>query len=175
MHRQSHNSMPPSEWVIRYAKYIQNHGVVLDLACGAGRHTRYMLGLSHPVVAIDIDISKLSDISDIRNLYILEYNLEESAWPLGDKEFAGIIVTNYLHRPLIPSILGSLADKGILIYETFAVGNETLGKPKNPDYLLKHEELLDFCIGQLRVIAYENLTIKKPKPAVVQRICAINN
>ena len=81
--RAKQTSLP--EWVIRYAKYIQNHGVVLDLACGAGRHTRYMLALSHPVVAIDIDISKLSDISNIRNLYILEYNLEESAWPLGDK------------------------------------------------------------------------------------------
>ncbi|MBR72101.1 MAG: SAM-dependent methyltransferase [Rhodospirillaceae bacterium] len=165
--------LSPSQWVVRHSKYIKNKGNVLDLACGTGRHTRYLLSLGHHVTAIDIDISKMKNINTYNSLDKIQYNLEKSSWPLQDRIFDGVIVTNYLHRPIIPFILESLATNGTLIYETFAVGNESYGKPKNPDYLLKRGELLDICHKKLSIVAYEDIVVKKPKQAVLQRICAI--
>ena len=163
----------PSAWVERFAPLIPPPGPVLDLACGGGRHTRFLLALGHSVTAVDRDISGLNDIDDDR-LIRVEADLEDgSPWPLAGGAFAGVVVTNYLHRPLFDAILGALEPSGVLIYETFAHGNERFGKPSNPDFLLKAGELLEFAAaGKLRVLAYEDLEVTQPKPACVQRICA---
>jgi SAM-dependent methyltransferase len=163
----------PSAWVERFAPVIAAGGEALDLACGGGRHARLLLALGHPVTALDRDLARLADIDDPR-LVRVEADLEAGrAWPLGARRFAGIVVTNYLHRPLFDPILGALAPGGVLIYETFARGNERFGKPSNPDFLLAPGELLALARrGGLRVLAYEDLDLREPRPACVQRICA---
>ena len=163
----------PSPWVERFAPLIRAGGPALDLACGGGRHTRFLLARDHPVTAIDRDISGLDDIDDSR-LTRLEIDLEDGGpWPLADRRFAGIVVTNYLHRPLFDAIVGALEPSGVLIYETFSRGNERFGKPSNPAFLLKPGELLAVAArADLRVVAYEDLEISEPKPACAQRICA---
>jgi SAM-dependent methyltransferase len=162
-----------SAWVRRFADRIPPGGRVLDVAAGNGRHTRLLASLGHPVVAVDRDIRGLEDLSGHPSVTMVAFDLEERAfWPFAAEQYAGVIVTNYLHRPLLPHIVGSVAAGGCLIYETFAVGNERFGKPSNPDFLLRPDELLDAVRGQLTVIAYENLEIPEPRPAVVQRIAA---
>jgi SAM-dependent methyltransferase len=159
-----------SPWVRRFAPSIPAGGPVLDLAAGGGRHTRFFLDRGHPVTAVDRDISGLAGTA---GLEVIQADLEDgSPWPLGGRRFAGVIVTNYLHRPLLPAIVTSVAPGGCLIYETFAVGNERFGKPGNPDFLLRPGELLAAVRGRLRVLAYENVEITEPRPAVVQRIAA---
>jgi SAM-dependent methyltransferase len=145
---------------------------VLDLACGGGRHARLLLALGHRVTAVDSDLSGLAGVDDPR-LARVEADLEARPWPLGARRFAGIVVANYLHRPLFDPILGALAPGGVLIYETFARGNERFGRPRNPDFLLVPGELLALARrGDLRVLAYEDLELGEPRPACVQRICA---
>lgn len=109
------------------------------------------------------------------DLTLLEADLENAPWPFGEKEFDAIIVTNYLHRPLFSKMIATLKTDGILIYETFAMGNEKFGKPSNPAFLLQPGELLDVVRGKMRVIAYEDDYVELPKPAMIQRICAANN
>ena len=163
----------PSAWVVRFADRIRAGGTVLDLACGAGRHTRFFLDQGHPVVAVDRDLSGLADLCASAALERVEADLEGGGpWPLRARAFAGIVVANYLHRPLLPYIAGALAPAGILVYETFAVGNAALGRPSNPDFLLRPGELLAAVQGRLDVIAYENREVRDPRPAVVQRIAA---
>ncbi len=148
-------------------------GPVLDLACGAGRHTRLFLSRGHPVVAVDLDTSHLADLADASGLEIREADLEDGGpFPLTERRFAGIVVTNYLYRPLFPALIQAVAPDGVLIYETFAKGNERFGRPRNPDHLLDPGELLEAVRGRLRILAYEDLTVEAPRPAVVQRICA---
>jgi SAM-dependent methyltransferase len=164
----------PSPWVERFIPLIPANGPVLDLACGGGRHTRFLLRRGHPVTAVDRDISRLDDIDDDR-LERVEIDLEDGrTWPFENRRFAGIVVTNYLHRPLFDRITAALEPAGVLIYETFARGNERFGKPSNPAFLLEPGELLAVAAGAtLRVLAYEDLEIVEPKPACVQRLCAI--
>lgn len=165
---------PPSEWVQRFAAGVAAGGTVLDLACGAGRHTRLFLARGHPVVALDRDTSRLADLAGAAGLEIVQADLEDGGpFPLAGRRFAGLVVTNYLHRPLFPALIAALAPGGVLIYETFAQGNERFGKPRNPDYLLRPSELLEAVRGRLRVLAYEDLTLEVPRPAAVQRICAL--
>ncbi len=170
-------SQGPSEasaWVRRFADRIPTGGPVLDLAAGGGRHTRFLVGLGHPVTAVDRDVTGLADLRADPAVTILACDLEGGRpRPLGDQRFAGVIVTNYLHRPLLPAIVAAVAPGGCLIYETFAVGNERFGKPSNPDYLLRPGELLEAVRGQLTVLAYENLEVSEPRSAVVQRIAAV--
>lgn len=165
----------PSAWVTRWAGLVPAGGPVLDVACGNGRHARYFAGRGHPVEAVDRDADALSLISGVTGVQTRCADLEKAPWPYAGEEFAGIVVANYLHRPLFPSLLSSLGDGGVLIYETFARGNERFGRPSNPDYLLRPGELLEICRGRLRVIAYEDVTISEPKSAVVQRICAVRD
>ncbi len=169
-----HRRGPPSAWVERFAERVKAGGNVLDLACGSGRHSRYMLERGHPVTACDIDISDLADLTEMPGLEIVQADLENAPWPFANRQFSAIIVTNYLHRPLFPDILTALAPEGILIYETFAAGNEVFGKPRNPDHLLQRGELLSGILGGLTIIAYEDLEISEPYPAAVQRVCAYN-
>lgn len=168
-----HEPAAPSDWVERFAPLVPAGGAVLDLACGNGRHTRLFLDRGHPVTAVDIDLSAMTDLQDRADLELLEADLEDGrAFPLAGRTFAGIVVSNYLYRPLFPALLAVLAPGGVLIYETFARGNERFGRPRNPDHLLKPGELLDWLHGRLRVLAYEDLILERPFPRAVQRICA---
>jgi SAM-dependent methyltransferase len=145
---------------------------VLDLAAGSGRHTRLFLEAGHRVVAIDRDVTALNLLASER-LEIVTADLEDgSPWPIPGLRFSGVVVTNYLHRPLMKRIVDAVAPAGVLIYETFAIGQECFGKPSNPDFLLRPGELLEAVRDKLRVIAFEDLTLDDPRPAVVQRICA---
>jgi SAM-dependent methyltransferase len=162
-----------SAWVVKHAARITKKGLVMDLACGSGRHARYLASLGLQVMAVDRDVSALRGQKLPAEMKWLETDLENSPWPFGENEFDAIIVTNYLHRPLFVKIIAALKIGGVLIYETFAIGNEKFGKPSNPDFLLRHGELLDAVRGSLRVVAYEDDYIELPKPAMIQRICAI--
>ena len=164
----------PSAWVARFAPMIPRKGPVLDLACGTGRHTRLLAGLGHPVLAVDVDVSRLGAIAVLPGVTVQQANMEGAPWPFTDDRFAGIVVTNYLHRPLFPKLLAALDAGGVLIYETFAIGNEKFGRPSNPDFLLAPGELLEVVRGAARVVAFEDLIVSEPKPAAVQRICAVH-
>lgn len=169
-----HDLVETSGWVARFATLVPP-GDVLDVAAGGGRHTRYFLARGHRVVAIDRDTSTLSNLVRNPHAEIITADLETGApWPLADRRFAGVVVTNYLHRPLLPILVGAVAAGGALIYETFAAGNERFGKPSNPAFLLQPGELLEAVRGRLRVVAYEDIEIAAPRPAMVQRIAAIN-
>ena len=166
-----HGPAEASEWVARFARLVQAGGPVLDLAAGSGRHTRFFLQRGHPVLAVDRDIAALESIASPR-LELLRADLEEGPWPLEGRRFAGVIVANYLHRPLLPAVIAAVADGGALIYETFAAGNEAYGRPRNPDFLLRAGELLEAVRGALEVVAYEHGPVERPRPAVIQRIAA---
>ena len=172
-------SGPASSWVARFAPLIPA-GEVLDLACGAGRHARLLASLGHPVMAVDHDTAALA-VTAGPGIATLCIDLEDesasqSNWPFQENRFAGIVVTNYLHRPLFPHILASLAPGGMLIYETFAFGNERFGKPSSPRFLLRQGELLDLVrtgAMKIHVLAFEDGYVDQPKPAMVQRVCAL--
>lgn len=168
----SHEEMAPSRWVRRFAPLVPGGGTVLDLAAGGGRHCRLFLERGHPVVAVDRDVSALAEVRDPR-LTLLAADLESGPWPLGDRRFAGVVVTKYLYRPLLPRLVAAVDQSGVLIYETFAVGNESHGRPRNPDFLLKPGELLEAVRGALEVVAYEHGFVDRPRPAVIQRIAAV--
>ena len=157
----------PSPWVVRWAALIAR-GPVLDLACGSGRHARFLSKRGLKVVAVDRDAQRLPP-----TIRFVQFDLESGApWPFHAERFGGIVVTNYLHRPLFQDIESSLAEGGVLIYETFMSGNERYGKPSNPNFLLRPGELLQ-AFGALKVVAFEQGTVQIPKPAVMQRLCAI--
>jgi SAM-dependent methyltransferase len=166
-----------SPWVARWAPLIPPDEA-LDLACGTGRHARLLAGLGHAVIALDRDAQALAAAAG-EGIRTVQHDLEApgAAWPFAPGSLAGIVVTNYLHRPLFGHLAAALAPNGVLIYETFACGNEAFGKPSNPDFLLMPGELLGLALTQgrsaLRVVAYEDGVIAQPKPARVQRLCAV--
>jgi SAM-dependent methyltransferase len=173
-HPSGHGPATISPWVRRFASLIPAGGPVLDLAAGGGRHARFLLGLGYRVTAVDRDVSALADLRDQPAATILAADLEDGGpWPFGGQRFAGVVVTNYLHRPLLADIVAGVAPGGCLIYETFAAGNDRFGRPSNPDFLLRPGELLDVVCGHLMVVAYENLEVAEPKPAIMQRIVAV--
>ena len=147
-----------SPWVSRFADQIPSAGAVLDLACGGGRHSYFFLDRGHPVTAIDRDISALQPAD---NLEIIQHDLEDggaaSEWPLGQRQFAAV------------------GQGGVLLYDTFAIGNEAFGRPSNPDFLLREDELRDAVAGELEVVEYFHGRLDEPSPAVRQRICARRN
>ncbi len=164
-----HGQEPASAWVTRWSHLVPKASKVLDIACGHGRHMRHFAALGHPVVGVDRDPEAVTAVSPLGNTICAD--IENGPWPLADQTFGGVIVTNYLWRPLWPLILTSLASGGVLIYETFAAGNETVGKPSRPDFLLQPGELLKVC-DKLRVIAFEEGFLEQPD-RFVQRIVAV--
>lgn len=170
-----HDVVAPSAWVVRWAERLPAGGRVLDVASGNGRHARFLAGRGHPVEAVDRDPAALSSLTGVPGVSTRCADLETGLWPYGGEQFAGVVVVNYLHRPLFPRLLAALAPAGVLIYETFAAGNERYGRPSNPAFLLKPGELLDVVRGTLRVVAFEDLFVSEPRPAMVQRLCAINS
>jgi SAM-dependent methyltransferase len=165
------SSAPASAWVRRFAPLITGGGRVLDLAAGSGRHTRLLLETGFAVCAVDRDISALSPLSGI-GCEVRQVDLETGDSPPLGTGYDAIVVTNYLHRPLLSAIARALAPGGVLIYETFALGNERFGRPHNPDFLLRPGELLN-AFGMLTVVAFEQGEVSAPRPAVVQRITAV--
>jgi SAM-dependent methyltransferase len=163
----------PSPWVCRWAPLIPPGGRVLDLAAGQGRHARYLASLGFAVEAVDRDPEALAQAAG-QGVTTRQADLEGGPWPYAEGAFQGIVVCNYLWRPLLPGIIEALAAGGVLIYETFAAGNERHGRPSNPDFLLRPGELLEAVRGRLHVVAFEQGFVPRPRPAVVQRICAVN-
>jgi len=169
-------SIPPSPWIARWASLIEPGRPVLDIAAGEGRHTALLAARGHPVTAIDKDVTALAErFADASGtVRIIQADLEDdSPWPLAGETFAGIVVTNYLHRPLFAALLAALGPGGVLLYETFMTGHERYGKPSRPDFLLGDGELLDVArTGGLSVVAYEAGPVTMSHPAVLQRIAA---
>lgn len=173
MLKQHDEVLIPSAWVKRFALAIPKSGTVLDLACGSGRHSKLLVDLGYSVLAVDQDITKVKEL-EAPKLTPKCLNLEQESWPLLDMQFSGIVVTNYLYRPFIDYLPENLEKDGVLIYETFADGNAEFGKPSNPNFLLNPGELLSFAQRHsLQVIAYEDIYVDEPKPARVQRLCAV--
>ena len=159
----AHASPDPSPWVVRWAPLV-TQGPVLDVASGAGRHAAYFAARGFEVVAVD------RDEQSIPGVRFVKADLEDGRpWPFPGQRYGGIVVANYLHRPLLPTLGQALAEGGVLIYETFMVGNERYGKPSNPNFLLRPGELLE-VFRELTVVAFEQGTTGK---AAVQRICAV--
>lgn len=159
-----------SPWIQRFADLVPPGGAVLDLACGGGRHSRFFLDRGHPVTAVDRNVEALEPHE---GLEILRHDLEDgSPWPLANRQFSAVVVVNYLYRPLLPRIVGAVAPGGLLLYDTFAIGNEAFGRPRNPDFLLRPGELPAAVEDELVVLKYFHGHIERPKPAMRQQICA---
>lgn len=163
----------PSSWITRWTHLLAPGCTVLDVACGSGRHLQWFATRGHTVLGVDQDIAAASSLVPAAQLQ--QADIENAPWPLLDSEgqprqFGAVIVTNYLWRPLWPVLLQSLAPGGLLLYETFAAGNETVGRPARPDFLLQPGELLQLC-APLQVVAYENGFLSEPA-RFVQRIAA---
>lgn len=169
----AHGQEAPSAWVQRFSHLVPPHGTVLDVACGHGRHLKWFADRGCRVTGVDRSPEAIASAHAHGETVLAD--IENGPWPLmregQPRQFDAVVVTNYLWRPLMPALLDSLAPGGILIYETFAIGNETVGKPSRPDFLLQPGELLRAC-ASLRVIAYEDGFIAQPE-RFVQRIAAI--
>jgi SAM-dependent methyltransferase len=157
----------PSEWVLRWASLVER-GPVLDVACGGGRHSRLFAQRGMQVVAVDRESQVLPE--EVR---FVKADLENGdPWPFAGQRFAAVVVTNYLHRPLFAHLAAALAEGGVLIYETFMIGNEKFGRPSNPEFLLRPGELLQ-AFAALDVAGFEQGRVDRPKPAMIQRLCAL--
>lgn len=181
-----HNLDQPSQWVARFSSLIPRSSSdlpVLDLACGYGRHSKFLAKAGHFVLAVDRDDHCLGLIKNgleqaiAQNIEILCTDLEGQDWPLSQRSVLGLVVTNYLYRPRMQNLLELVAPGGVLIYETFAQGNEAFGKPSNPDFLLRPHELLDWirADSSFQILGFEQGIVQQPKPASVQRICAVRS
>jgi SAM-dependent methyltransferase len=159
---------------VRFADLISPGGTVLDVACGRGRNTWFFLQRGSPVVAIDRDISGLADLAEHSRVEAMESDLEDGRpFPLLDRQFAGVVCTNYLHRPLLPALVAAVAPGGALLYETFTEGHEHFGRPRRPEFLLRPGELLAAVADQLTVVAHEEVLVHRPGPALVQHLAAV--
>ncbi len=164
----------PQEWVVHHGHCLPSGGEVLDVACGAGRHGRWFLERGYSVTAVDRDVSAMADVAGHPHLNLRQADIEAGPWPFSGQRFCAVLVVNYLWRPLLPTLVESVAPGGVLIIDTFAEGQEALGRPRNPEFLLKAGELLATVEGNLQVHAYEHgLTPKRDGGrSMRQRICA---
>ncbi|PIT77636.1 bifunctional 2-polyprenyl-6-hydroxyphenol methylase/3-demethylubiquinol 3-O-methyltransferase UbiG [Limnohabitans sp. B9-3] len=164
-----HGTEAPSAWVQRWSHLVAPNATVLDVACGHGRHMRHFATLGHDVIGVDRNPDAIAAVAGLGETLCAD--IENGPWPLSGRTFGAVVVTNYLWRPLWPELLASLEVGGVLIYETFAAGNETVGKPSRPDFLLQPGELLNVC-KDLRVVAFEEGFLDAPD-RFVQRIAAV--
>jgi SAM-dependent methyltransferase len=164
-----HGSEEASDWIARWSHLVPAGGTVLDLACGRGRHLRWFAARGHRVTGVDRDPMALATLDGVGETIVAD--VENGPWPLAGRQFDAVIVTNYLWRPLFPAIAAAVAPGGVLLHETFAQGNETVGKPARPDFLLAPGELLR-AYAQLRVVAFED-GFREAPPRFVQRIAAV--
>ena len=162
---------PPSDWIVRWGSLVPPGATVIDVACGGGRHARWFASRGHPVTGVDRDPSIME--LEQAGISTVVADIELGSWPFTDRAFGVVVVTNYLHRPLFPTLLATVAPGGWLLYETFAIGNERFGRPSNPDFLLRTGELLEVVHGKLKVVAYEDMELGLPRPAMIQRIAAV--
>ncbi len=173
-HEATPNSLAASPWVRRWVANLAPGSTVLDVACGSGRHARFLAELGHHVTGVDRDANALQGLQGVAGIdELVLADIEADPWPFEARQFDCVLVTNYLWRALLPRIVAAVAPGGSLIYETFAQGNQALGKPSNPDYLLRPRELLDAANG-LRVLAYEDGFLPSPE-RFVQRITAMRD
>ena len=161
----------PSSWIVRHAHLLAPGGSVLDVACGSGRHVRWLRSRGHRLFAVDRDAAALDALRDVASVRVAD--LESGPWPYARQHFDAVIVTNYLWRPLLPHIVAAVAPGGVLLYETFALGQASIGRPSNPEFLLRPGELLDAARPALRILAYEDGFVERPRPAYVQRVAAV--
>lgn len=169
-HLDSHQPVP-SEWIVRWSHLVPAGGTVLDVACGSGRHMRWFQERGHSVTGVDRAPEAIATAAAFGDT--LQADIENGPWPFIGKRFDAVIVTNYLWRPRLADIVASIAPGGVLLYETFAAGNETVGKPSRPDFLLQPGELLRVCAG-LHTVAFEDGWLNAPS-RFVQRIAAIHS
>lgn len=166
-----HGTEEASPWVQRWSQLVPAGTPVLDVACGFGRHLRWFAAQGHPVIGVDSSAEAIDSLQGQGQGQAVRADLEHGPWPFAGRSFGGVVVTNYLWRPLLPTLVASVAPGGALIYETFAAGNESVGKPSRPDFLLRPGELLQACQG-LRIVAYEDGFLAAPA-RFVQRIAAV--
>ena len=164
-----HGNEAPSSWVRRWTHLIPDGGTVLDVACGHGRHLRWLAEQGHRVTGVDRSPEAIAAVAPLGRAVLTD--IENGPWPLTGETFDAVVVTNYLWRPLLSLIVASVAPGGVLLYETFASGHETVGRPARPDFLLQPGELLQACSG-LRVVAYEDGFCSAPE-RFVQRMAAV--
>ena len=163
----------PSRWVQRWSHLVAPQARVLDVACGAGRHVRWFAQRGCRVTGVDRDGAAMQALANLAEIVVAD--IENAPWPLPGRSFDAVVVTNYLWRDLLPMLMASVANGGVLIYETFAAGNETVGKPSNPAFLLRPGELLK-AMRSLRVVAFEDgfeTALNNSAPRFVQRIVAV--
>jgi SAM-dependent methyltransferase len=169
---QGSEELVPSDWVRRFTPLIEAGGVVADIACGSGRHTRWLLEQGYSVVAFDRDPSRLR--LEHPRLDRREVDLEDPAgFSFEGETYAAVLVTHYLYRPLFEALIGAVNPAGVFLYETFGIENVAFGRPRNPDFLLAPGELIERVAPTLRIVAYEHGYLAEPRPRVVQRIAAV--
>ncbi len=170
----AHASLAPSRWIARFAHLIAAGARVLDVACGGGRHARFFAARAAHVVAVDRDAGAIASLSGVAGIDARVVDLETGAWPLAGERFDAIVVVNYLHRPLLPFLLDALVDDGVMLYDTFARGNEAYGRPTNPAFLLAPCELVELVRPRLSIVAFEQgIVADGDRRAVVQRLAAV--
>jgi len=165
-----HSAGEPEPMIVGWTPLLAKHATILDVAAGGGRHARWFAERGHSVTAVDRDVTALRALA-IPTIELVEADLEGDPWPLGDRTFDAVVVVNYLWRPLLPQLVASVTPGGLLLYETFAEGNERFGRPSNPDYLLRSGELLDMT-DELEVLEYGHGEVGDPPHAVRQRLLA---
>ncbi|MCU0803696.1 MAG: class I SAM-dependent methyltransferase [Burkholderiales bacterium] len=169
-----HGLEAPSAWVSRWVSLAPTSGTALDVASGAGRHARLLAARGLDVTAVDRDAGALALLDDVGRVTTHVADLEGTPWPFAPGSFDVVVVTNYLHRPLFPSLAAALRAGGLLVYETFMQGNERYGRPSNPEFLLRQDELFRAFSPVLTVLGFEQGTVRTPKPGVVQRLAAVH-
>ena len=159
----------PSDWVERWTLDLPPGTSVLDVACGSGRHVRWLAARGLQVTGVDRDVQAVEPLRNLANIVVAD--IENSPWPLKGLTFDVVIVTNYLWRPLLPTLAACVRAGGRLIYETFALGQERLGRPSRPEFLLEPGELLR-AFPDLQVVAYED-GLKQAPERRIQRLYAV--